>query len=195
MTSFPISKISLVEDIRLNVSKISDYLATYNYLANKLVSIIGKPDRSLEEDISRAQDYILSGNEKIEFILKESDRANFKEKESVKEELGMRKEQEENVRVKEELLSQRLLTEIYAQEDSLSDIQWISVTQLEDRDLLSNKTDINSLDSKFSSLKEKVTNLISQLPIDFRNRAEVISERSKREKEIKGILDIRDSKS
>ena len=40
----------------------------------------------------------------------------------------MRKEQEENVRVKEELLSQRLLTEIYAQEERLSDIQWISVT-------------------------------------------------------------------
>ena len=81
MTNFPFSKISLVEDIRLNVSKISDYLATYNYLANKLVSIIEKPDRSLEEDISRAEDYILSGNEKIEFILKEADTANFNDKE------------------------------------------------------------------------------------------------------------------
>ena len=180
MTNFPISKIILVEDIRLNLSKISDYLATYNYLATKLVSIIGKPNRSLDEDISRAQDYILCGHLKIEFILKEAGTATFNEKESEKEEIAMRKEQKEKVRVKDGLLSQRLLTEIYAQEDSLSDIQWISVTQLGGRDLLSNKKDIHSLDSRFSSLREGVTNLIVQLPTDLRNRAEIISERSKK---------------
>ena len=126
---------------------------------------------------------------KDRIYLNETGAATFNEKESEKEEIAMRKEQKENVRVKDEFLSQRLLTEIYAQEDSLSDIQWISVTQLEDRDLLSNKKDIHSLDSRFSSLREGVTNLIVQLPTDLRNRAEIISERSKKEKERKGILD------
>ena len=57
-----------------------------------------------------------------------------------------------------------------------------SVTQLEDRDLLSNKKDIHLLDSRFSSLREGVTNLIVQLAMDLRNRAEIINERSKKEK-------------
>ena len=137
----------------MNISKITDHVATFNYLANKLGSIIGKSDRSFDENIRKAEEYILSGNEKIELIMNAASRVQFEEKECDQVELAARKKQEESsMKEKEELLTQRLLIEIYALEDGLCDVQWVLVTQLEDRDLLNHEKDLSSLDKKISCL-------------------------------------------
>ena len=183
LISFPVPKTDLVEELRVNISKITDHVATFNYLAKK-------SDRIFDENIRKAEEYILSGNEKIELIMNEASRVQFEEKECDKVELAARKKQEESsMKEKEELLTQRLLIEIYALEDSLCDVQWVLVTQLEDRDLLNHEKDLSSLDKKFSCLSTKVTNLISQLPVGFLDRNRVLDKRSEKEKEVRRILD------
>ena len=189
LKSFPISQLNLVEDIRLNIGKVSDYIANYHHLTNKLISIVGSGDISYQQNLEKVVCYIQSGNEKIDTILREADMAKFNKIEREKEELAYQKEVEEKLRrEKEELICKRMIEEIIIIEENLINIKWISVSQLEDRDLLDREKDLNSLDSKFTGLSEKITRLIAQLPPNFKNRSDIMEEHSQKEKEIKDVL-------
>ena len=71
--SFPISQLGLVEDIRLYVGKVSDYMARYHHLTIKLKSIVETGDIGYQQCLGQGVDYIQSGNNLIEAMLKDAD--------------------------------------------------------------------------------------------------------------------------
>ena len=108
--SFPISQLGLVEDIRLYVGKVSDFMASYHYLTIKLKSIVETGDIGYQQYLDQGVDHIQSGNNKIEAKLKDADIAELNRVEREKEELARKREEEECAsRKKEELICERLI--------------------------------------------------------------------------------------
>ena len=102
--SFPISQLGLVKDIWLYVGKVSDYMASYHHLAIKLKSNVETGDIGYQQCLDQGVDYIQSGNNKIEAMLKDADIAALNRLEREKEELARKREEEESARRKKEKL-------------------------------------------------------------------------------------------
>ena len=99
-----------------------------------------------------------------------------------------RKEEESASRKKEELICEGPIEEI-GMIDKLTSIKWISVSNLHDRVLLDEEKGLKSLESALSSLSDKITPLCERIPIDYKNRADIIGEHSHREKDVLDVLD------
>ena len=81
VNSFPISQLGLVEDIRLYVGNVPDYMASYHHLTINLISIVEAEDIGYyRQNLQQVVDYIPSGNNKIEAMLKERERKEFAKK-------------------------------------------------------------------------------------------------------------------
>ena len=80
VNSFPISQLGLVEDIRFYVGNVPDYMASYHHLTINLISIVEAEDIGYQQNLQQVVDYIPSGNNKIEAMLKERERKEFAKK-------------------------------------------------------------------------------------------------------------------
>ena len=61
----------------------------------------------------------------------------------------------------------------------------ISVSDLDDSELLDQEQTLSFLESEISKLSSKITSLVEQMPLDFPNREEVIKKYGSNKKEIK----------
>ena len=180
LVSFPVDRLSLVEDIRLNVGKMSENVATYNYLVSKLSNLISADELPYAKKLEKATEYIENGKAQIDSIL---NKMHESEKESEKSKLT-------DISEKELTSLQRLLDEITFIEDNLTKLKHIDVSLLKDEDLLYAQKELKNKYSKCDSLSEKISMLYSKMPVDFENRKERLDDHSKKEGQIHEILDL-----
>ena len=68
INGYPVETLSSVDDIRLNIDKVNDHLATYNYLISRFT----QKDKSGAEYplvLARAVDYVKEGRSKLNYVL------------------------------------------------------------------------------------------------------------------------------
>ena len=121
--SNPISHVALIEDLRLYIGKLSEYSASYYHLVSKLKGLVNSSDTEYQPKLDYVLDYIYSGNEKIDALMKEANMEGIIRAEKEKAELVEKENMREIARrEKEELISNRMLNEIIVIEMELSEV-------------------------------------------------------------------------
>jgi hypothetical protein len=169
-----------MEDIRMNISKLADYKASYHYLTVKLNAVAGSESIDYKNDLGYVIDYISSGNMKIDALTKDAYIVEFDRIQKEKIEINEKKEEERLNRDQEEIICKRMIEKIVIIEEYLYNVKWILESTLDDRELLGREKDLKSLESTFSALSEKVTTLCKQLPTDYKNKIGIVKDRSKK---------------
>ena len=185
LISFPIAELVSVDDVRSKVEKISEYIAEYKFLIQKMISI-GIDDDTHQNNLDRMIDFIKEGNERMKAIrdLEFSERENRKLRDADEK----AKKEEEEIKLKkdkENVVVNRLIAEISLIEKDILKIKDISISDLEDSKLLDQEQTLSFLESEISKLSSKITSLVEQMPLDFPNREEVTKKYGSKEKEIK----------
>ena len=170
--NFPLESLNSVDDIRLNISKVSDNIATYNYLIPKLAS----DDESYPKTLDKAIQYITEGMARVDELSR-----------SVKVEAAESKPVVSSQKDLEILA--RLIGEIQFIGGSLEKLKDFKFTSLDDEELLDAQKDVRDKYAKCDLLTDKITLLFSQMPEDYENRKDILEKHSKSEVLIRGILD------
>ena len=182
--NFPIADLESVDDIRSKVEKVSEHMAEYIFLIKKMKSI-GIEDEH-QEDLDKMSQFINEGNQRMKTIRNEEhhDRENRK---FTEDDIKASKEKEKAIlkKDKEYFIVNRLISEISLIANDFTKVKDISVSDLEDSELLDREKAISFLESELSKLSSKITSLAERMPLDFPNRETVSKEYDSNEKEIK----------
>ena len=172
LESFPIDMLSSIEDIRLNIGKVTDSLATYNYLISKFVKA-DTSDVDYPLVLARAVEYVEKGRSKIEKLSSRSESS----------------ESSTNSSSRELELLNRLIDEISYIEGSLKKLETVDLTDFRDEELLEAQKEVKDKYHKCDILSEKITLLYSQIPVGHIDREKILDQHAKDEKSIRGIID------
>ena len=174
--SFPVEAFSSVEDVRLNIGKVTDHLATYNYLIPRFVQM----DTSDEEYplvLARAVDYVKEGRSKIDHLSnKDVVHANASTSSSGSSDKDLQ-------------LLNRLIDEVSYIENSLTKLSKVDFADCRDEELLDSQKELKDKYHKCDMLSEKITLLYSQMPVEHVDREAILAQHAKDEKTIRGIID------
>ena len=158
---FPLESLNSVDDIRLNISKVSDNIATYNYLIPKLAS----DDESYPKTLDKAIQYITEGMARVDELSR-----------SVKVEAAESKPVVSSQKDLEILA--RLIGEIQFIGGSLEKLKDFKFTSLDDEELLDAQKDVRDKYAKCDLLTDKITLLFSQMPENYENRKDILEKHS-----------------
>ena len=199
-----------IEDVRQNVREMSEQEVTISYLIKKLGSLVGttgtvsttgaevsQEGSSYKTSLSQATSYIQEGKTRIETLLKEAEtaatqksEADRKKSEEDRKALDQEKAlvDSESLRMQKAIVT-RLIQEISFIEEGLISLADLTVSTWTDELLLDSQKALISLEGDCKSLSEKITQLYTQMPLDYENRETVLKEHSEKEKSCRNALD------
>ena len=199
-----------IEDVRQNVREMSEQEVTISYLIKKLGSLVGttgtvsttgaevsQEGSSYKTSLSQATSYIQEGKTRIETLLKEAETAATQKSEAdrMKSEEDRKALDQEKALVDSESLTMqkaivtRLIQEISFIEEGLISLADLTVSTWTDELLLDSRKALISLEGDCKSLSEKITQLYTQMPLDYENQETVLKEHLEKEKSCRNALD------
>ena len=171
LTNFPVQALSSVEDIRLNVSKVAENIATYKHLISKLPA----EDDTYPKSLDKAVQYIAEGMARVD-TLSSSAKAGVETKPVVRSQKDL------------DILA-RLIGEIEFIGGNLERLRDVELGTLDDVELLDAQKEVKDKYAKCDLLTEKITLLFSQMPEDYDDRKAILDKHAKNEVLIRGVVD------
>ena len=167
----------------------SEQQVTCSYLVKKWNKLVGSEDPLHEDCLLKAKTYIQNGKAKIEKIVQASKDL---ESSQLEDEKKLRKKEQEaadrELALRQESIVSRQLEEIAFIESILLALKDVQVADLTDEQLLELQKGLRDMHSKCDALSEKITQLHSQMPMSFKDRASIVKTQSGKEKECRDSL-------
>ena len=185
----PIESLLLIEDIRQNIREMSEQQVTCTHLVKKWNKLAKSEDPLHEECMKSAKAYVQAGKTKIETIMKATKDL---ESEQLKESKRLREEKQTAIdnqaALRQEAIVSRQLDEIMFVESVLIALKTVKVSEVTDEALLEMQKGLRDMYSKCDALSDKITQLHSQMPMSYKDRALIVEARAEKEQECRDSL-------
>jgi hypothetical protein len=141
--------------------------------------------------LENATSYIQEGKTRIQTLLEDAQTAACQKSEEERKALEQEKSliDSEASRMQKAVVK-RLIQEITFIEEGLTSLADMTVSEWTDELLLDSQKALVSLEGDCKSLSEKITQLYSQMPVDYENRETLLDEHAKKEKACRKALDL-----